>query len=118
MVAQPVLGTRTTGCDTHPTSVAMFATAGDAASAPRAKGPLGKRVRVLEPEDPATAAAGPAQPAATLQELTGRVAYLERGRKNDLGWRKERGDIVNAHSKELEELEGEALQYNDNLHLV
>ena len=112
MVAQPVKVTRNPGCDTR--QVLVMDTSSDARPSVAAGA---KRSRVNF-EEAAAAAAGAAPPEATLKELTGRVAELERGRRNDLGWWKQCGQLVNEHTRELEELQEEALQYNDDLHVV
>ena len=81
----------------------------------------GKRLRgVPEEEMPQAAAAAAAKTTGetTIKELEARVARLEAGRQRGLVWWKECGDYVNGHSKELEELQEEALSYNDNLQLV
>ena len=107
MVAQPVTQT---GCDTHPHSVTM------------ATGRVSKRVRMFDADgddgDQGQAAAGPAMPAATLQQLTERVHALEVAHRREAIWWKEAGDVINEHGKEIDELHGEAMQYNDNLQLV
>ena len=112
MVAQPVKVTRNPGCDTR--QVLVMDTSSDARPSVAAGA---KRSRVNF-EEAAAAAAGAAPPEATLKELTARVAELERGRRNDLGWWKQCGQLVNEHTRELEELQEEALQYNDDLHVV
>ena len=78
----------------------------------------GKRMRFPEDDPPMAAAAGPRVQASTLQDLTERVQRLEQGRKTDMKWWKECANYVNDHGAQLDELHGEALQYNDNLHLV
>ena len=104
MVAQPV-----TGCDTDSSLCTMDAS--------RAAG-SGKRMRCPDEQPPMAAAAGPRPAAATLEELTDRVIRLEQGRKTDMQWWKECANYVNDHGAQLDDLQSEALQYNDNLHLV
>ena len=106
MVAQPVTGT---GGDTHLRSTAMPDKA------------TGKRLRGIDPVMPDAAtdpAAGAAPEAATLQQLTERVLKLEQTNVYHKKWWIECGSLVNGHGEQLDELQDEALQYNDQLHTV
>ena len=106
MVAQPVTGT---GSDTHLRSNAMSGKT------------TGKRLRGIDsvmPDAATDPAAGAAPEAATLQQLTERVLKLEQTNSYHKKLWIEGGTMVNDHRKQLDELQDEALQYNDQLHTV